>query len=84
MTRVIYESVVDSNTSIAAGLLNARDDLPLQISRADSYDAPKLGSGLSTLWDVAKVTAASAVTTESMLAEVRDPDSGPLASTGLR
>ncbi|WP_141564531.1 DUF1214 domain-containing protein [Mycolicibacterium palauense] len=80
VTKVIYQSVADPNTSITAGLLNARDDLALQIGRADSYDAPKLGSGLSTLWDVAKVTAANVATTKSMLAEVRgsgaESDSG--------
>jgi len=70
VARVVYQTLTDPNTSITAGLLNARDDLALQVSRADSYSAPTVRSALSSLSDVVKVTATNAATTASILKEV--------------
>ncbi len=68
---VLHESLTDPNSSITAALLNARDDLALQVGRADEYDAPTLGSLLSSLQKTAKVSFTNYFTTRAMLQEVR-------------
>lgn len=67
---VLDKTVTDPSTSITAGLLNARDDIALQVTRADEYERPTPRSVASSLADVAEVTSSNISTTVGMLDEV--------------